>query len=409
MSRFGWSLLSLALTISSAYGQSYKTLPKGVRFVAYRNVNTTKIDATYNQAQTVSPLSYEVNANAETLSSIGAAVQAYFTELRAISPEAYERMTFGQFQLSAEAQVTVHGFGAGYGVSDRLSLYGILPYYRGRVDMKYRQLRGSNTQEVADEIEQNGGGDVDSTLANITSALPGATGNLLQSVVVNTFGYREIGNWEGAGYGDLELGGMYRLVDKGTWGIAITSGVVAPTGREDDPDILQDIAFGDGQWDGFVEGAFGVSINDSFFIDTTTRYTYQAPSKKTLRIPTDPSFTLSDQKGSFDVKFGDRIDSTLSMTYLLNDWISFTPGYEMNYQMSSKYDSVYGEANEILATNSDRLGHVARFSAKLSTITPYLKKQFLLPGFIQFNVQQTVAGKNVPKMGRVELELRLLF
>lgn len=409
MSRIGWMALASSLVISSAYAQVHKSLPKGVRLMAYRNVNTTKIDATYNQSQAVSPLSFDVNADAKTLESVGEAVRVYFEELRAISPEAYNQMTFGQFNFSAEAQVQVHGFGAGYGINDRLTVYGILPYYTARVDMKYRQIRPSNVNEVADEVEQSGGGDVDSTIANITNALPGATGNLLQSVVVNTFKYEELGNWQGSGYGDLELGAMYRLADHGTWGLAVTSGIVAPTGVEDDPDLLQDIAFGDGQWDVFVEGAYGFIINDNFMLGNTLRYTYQAPAEKSLRIPLDRDFSLGDSKGSFEVKYGDKIDYVFSMTYTMNDWFSVTPAYEMNYQMSSEYDSIYGEANDFLAYNSDRMGHIARLTTTVSSIQPYLKKQFALPATINLNLQQTFAGQNVPKMGRVELEFRMLF
>jgi hypothetical protein len=409
MSRIGWMALASSLVISSAYAQVHKSLPKGVRMMAYRNVNTSKIDATYNQSQAVSPLSFDVNADARTLESVGEAVRLYFEELRAISPAAYEQMTFGQFKLSAEAQVQVHGFAAGYGINDRLTVYGILPYYTGRVDMKYRQVRSSNVNDVADEVEQSGGGDVDSTIANITNALPGATGNLLQSVVVNTFKYEELGNWQGSGYGDLELGAMYRLADHGTWGFSITAGLFAPTGVEDDPDLLQDIAFGDGQWDVFVEGAYGHIINDNFMLGNVLRYTYQAPAEKSLRIPMDRDFALSDKKGSFVVKYGDKIDYIFSMTYTMNDWFSMTPAYEVNYQMSSEYDSVYDDANEYLAYNSDRVGHVARLTTTISSIQPYLKKKFVLPATINLNLQQTVAGQNVPRMGRVELEFRMLF
>ncbi len=395
--------------LSSAYAQVHRTLPKGVRLVAYRNVNTTKIDATYNQSQAVSPLAFDVNANAQTLEAVGSAAQIYFEQLRAISPEAYNQMTFGEFRLSAEAQVQVHGFGGGYGINDRLTVYGILPYYQARVNMKYRQVRGNNINDVADQVQQSGMGDIDGAIANITGALPGATGNLLQSVVVNTFKYQELGNWEGAGYGDLELGAMYRLVDRGYWGLALTPGIVAPTGRQDDPDLLQDIAFGDGQWDAFVETAIGFMASDRWSFGTTVRYTYQAPGDKTLRIPSDRDFTLSDRKGRFTVKYGDRIDTVLLATYNFNDWLALTPAYELNYQAASQYDSSYGAANDYLTYNSDRLGHVARLTGTISSIQPYLKKQFALPATINVNLQQTIAGKNVPKMGRFEVELRMLF
>ena len=86
-----------------------------------------------------------------------------------------------------------------------------------------------------------------------------------------------------------------------------------------------------------------------------------------------------------------------------------TPAYEVNYQMSSEYDSIYDDANEYLAYNSDRVGHVARLTTTISSIQPYLKKKFVLPATINLNLQQTVAGQNVPRMGRVELEFRMLF
>ncbi len=191
--------------------------------------------------------------------------------------------------------------------------------------------------------------------------------------------------------------------------MSATGGVVAPTGRQDDPDLLQDIAFGDGQWDLFAEAAIGYSYSDELRFGTTLRYTYQAPTEKTLRVPTNRDYTLSDQKGTFDVKFGDRIDNTWVTTYSFNDWVSVSPAYEVFYQMPSRYESSYGVANDYLAYNSDRMGHTGRITTSLSTIAPYLKKQFALPGQLNFIVQQTLAGQNVPKVGRFEVELRVLF
>jgi hypothetical protein len=409
MQLVAWIGLCLFITISNTYAQAHRTLPKGVRLFAYRNVNTTPIDATYNQAQAVSPLSYDINANAETLSGLGDIAEFYFEQIRAVSPAAYDQLTFGKFNLSAEAQVLVHGFGGGYGISNRLTVYGILPYYDARVNMKYRQDQGSNAQQVADQVQQESGNDISGVIANITDTIPAATGNLLQSVVTNTFGYKEVGTWQGKGYGDFELGAMYLLLDRPTWGVAVTGGIVAPTGRQDDPDILQDIAFGDGQWDVFVESAIGLMPSDKWWFGHTLRYTYQAPTDKTLRIPSDPDFPLSDQKGRFNVKFGDRIDTIFTVTRLFNDWLSLSPSYEMNYQMSSRYDSVYRDANGYLAQNSDRLAHILRLSGAMSSVQPYMKKLFPLPAVITINVQQTIGGRNVPKIGRYEIEFRMYF
>jgi hypothetical protein len=47
---------SIILSSYAAQAQIYKTLPKGVRLLAYRNVTTSKIKANYNQAQAETPM-----------------------------------------------------------------------------------------------------------------------------------------------------------------------------------------------------------------------------------------------------------------------------------------------------------------------------------------------------------------
>ena len=394
---------------STGYAQVWKTLPQGVRMLGYRNVTTTIVNSEFNQAQAETPLGSTINASAANLATIGDSVNYYIEQLKTISPEAYNKFTLGRFSVGGEAQLNVNGMGLGWGLTDRLTVYGIMSYYSANVRVKYKQLEQSNTQEVADILQNSGVSDGDAALANITAALPTTSGTTLQSVLVNTYGYKEIGDWYGSGYGDTELGATYGLIDRGYWGLSLTGGVVAPTGREDDPDLLQDVAFGDGQWDVFTETAIGYAVNDNLRFGTYLRYTYQAPADKTLRVPTSRDVPLSSQKGRFNVKYGDRIDTSFNMTATFNDWFSFTPAYEFFYQLPSQYESSYSAANEYLAVNSDRMGHVARFTTSISSIQPYLKKQFLLPATLNFHVQQTVAGKNVPKVGRFEVELKLLF
>lgn len=377
--------------------------------LGYRNVTTTTINSEYNQGQAETPLSYSLNANANSLSSISDSVSYYLEQLRAINPAAYEQFSYGRFTVGGEARLNVNGLGLGWGLTDKLTVYGIMTYYSANVRVKYKQLQQSNTQQIADLLQGSGQTDGDAAIAAITAALPPSSGNMLQSVIVNTYGYDEVGDWYGAGYGDTELGATYGLIDHGYWGLSLTGGVTVPTGREDDPDLLQDIAFGDGQWDVFTETALGYTVNDSLSFGSYLRYTYQAPADKTLRIPTSQDLPLSAEKGRFNVKYGDRLDASFLTKVTLNDWFSFIPSYEFFYQLPSRYESSFGPANDYLAYNSDRLGHTARFTTSISSIQPYLKKQFLLPATLNFHVQQTIAGKNVPKVGRFEMELKLLF
>jgi hypothetical protein len=169
------------------------------------------------------------------------------------------------------------------------------------------------------------------------------------------------------------------------------------------------VGFGDGQYDLFAEMATGYIVNDRFNIGTTMRYTYQAATSKTLRVPQERDFQLSDQKGNFDIKYGDKFNWTLRSTYSLNDWVSFTPVYRFMYQADADYNSEFTTANKYLAYNSHRLEHQAQLTTSFSSITPFLKKKFLLPAQINVNLVKTIAGVNVPNQERFEIEFRMLF
>ena len=109
------------------------------------------------------------------------------------------------------------------------------------------------------------------------------------------------------------------------------------------------------------------------------------------------------------MKYGDKINWTLNSTISINDWVSFTPVYRFMYQMPSEYDSEYKAANEYLAYNSDRIEHQAQLTTTFSSITPFLKKEFLLPAQVNVNLVKTISGQNVPSVSRFEVEFRMLF
>ena len=109
------------------------------------------------------------------------------------------------------------------------------------------------------------------------------------------------------------------------------------------------------------------------------------------------------------MKYGDKINWMLNSTFGFNDWLSFTPTYRFMYQMPSEYTSDFSNADEYLSYNSDKTEHQVQLTTTVSTIQPFLKKKFLLPAQINMNLVQTVGGKNVPKVGRFEIELRMMF
>lgn len=399
------SVLAFGVSLT-AYGQAWKTLPKGVRILGYRNVTTSKVKENFNQFRSQTSLGTQFRIDASTLNEIANNIIIPGQDINA---DAYNNFLVGEYKVDAAAQFNVQGMGLGYGITNNVMFYAEMTYYDARVKSNIKRTQKNTYGQTSDILHNGNGGISDNTLADNLKNLPDVDEGVIQSAITNHYGYKPIGDWYGKGYGDMETGLMAKVIDKGVWGVLLYPGVVLPTGRQDDPDILQDIGFGDGQFDVFGELATGYVVTDKLTFGTTLRYTYQAPSTKELRIPESRDFTLSPNKGNFDVKYGDRINWMLSSTISINDWISFTPIYRFMYQMQSEYDSKYTNANDYLSYNSDKQEHQVQLTSSLSSIQPFLKKQFALPAQINVNLVKTVTGKNVPNVSRFEVELRMLF
>lgn len=390
-------------SVTEASAQVWKVLPKGVRAFGYRNVVTSKIRQNLNQSGQETALGSNFRIDASTFNEMTGNLIA-----PNIDPTAYKALVVGDYEVDASANLNVHGLGFAYGITDKLMFYSEIAYYKAEVKANIKRKSGNTYEQVARMLEQNGGTQNNIYAENLRHMID-ADEATIQSVITNYYEYKPIGDWYGSGYGDMETGVMAKVLDKGTWGLMLYPGVILPTGTEDDPEILQDIGFGDGQFDFFLEAGSGYVVNDKLSFGTFLRYTYQAPTDKTLRIPEERDFELSDRKGRFNVKYGDKVSWTLNSTYILNDWLSLTPVYRLLYQMPSTYESKYGAANDYLAYNSDKLEHQGQITASISSITPFLKKEFLLPAQINLNLVKTLSGRNVPDVTRYEVEFRMLF
>jgi hypothetical protein len=397
--------LFLLFSVTEIQAQVWKVLPKGVRIVGYRNVTTSAIKENLDNSGQETALGASFRVDAAALNKMA---NNFIVPGVDLDQAAYNNLVVGEYKVDATAQVNVHGTGFGYGITDRVMFYGEIAYYKANVKARIKRTAGNSYNETAALLEQAGGTQNNIIAENLRGMID-ANEKTIQSVITNHYQYQPIGDWNGSGYGDMETGFMAKVIDRGVWGLMVYPGVVLPTGRQDDPDILQDMGFGDGQFDFFGEVATGYIVNDRLSFGTLLRYTYQAPTTKSLRVPGERDFQLSNQKGNFDVKYGDKVNWTVNSTYAVNDWVSFTPVYRLMYQMPSQYKSKYSAANDYLGYNSDKIEHQAQLTTTLSSITPFLKKEFLLPAQINVNVLKTIAGKNIPSVSRFEVEFRMLF
>jgi hypothetical protein len=394
-------------SIQAAYGIYYETLPRGVRVLGVRMTKSSGVDSTFDSSAKEVAIGMRQSLGAQELQAIPE-ISSYLAQIAAVNPEAFRDLTLGEFSLNAEADVNVVSTGLGWGITDKLSLYGQLSFYRAEVAMSYNQIRNGNLVQVGQELKKSDS-DLAQTVGGIAGNISGINGSNLQYLFTQTLGYKPLGKWYGSGYGDLEAGAIYNFYNETNWGLAGIAGIVAPTGVADDPDIVQDISFGDGQWDVFAELGGGIFLTPEYQLDGWVRYTVQLPASDTLRVPLDESFAYGKDSANFRYDLGDMIDIVTTAHWTYNNWLSFYGGQEFRYQFESDFDSPIEYANQIYESNSDRWLEKIRIGAVLSSVKLFQSKQFVLPGSIEFRLSQVIAGKNTVKEGRAEMEFRLYF
>lgn len=392
----------------SISAQYYDTLPKGVRLISNRYIQSN-IESSYNKTQSETPYVFEIDASIENLKKIDNDVVEKTLELFEAYPEAYEKLSLGTHKLEGTAEVNVDVYAFGFGVTNRVTAYIGFPIYDATVNLKYSRSKVSTNKEVAEILQKEYGDNWAQTLGNIVDGLFSVDENIIQSGIVNTLGYEELGNWNGNGLGDVEFGVMYNFLKTDDYGLMLTLGGVAPTGYVSNPDILQDIGFGDGQWDAFLEFGGGYVLSNSIIVNAWSRYTYQLESTKTLRTPYSDEIFLSDKKDDYLEKLGNKISIGVDSEIYLSDWFKLQPTYIINKTGKAKYSSANKTANEILAMNSESSSQNLKLLAQFSSVRLFKQNKFLLPAQINFSYQTMIEGRNTPKVDLLEVDFRLYF
>lgn len=407
MSKFLIILVFISITTAS-HAQYQKILPKGVRAIINKNISS-EISSTYNQSGGDSPIKYKINVNTETLESINNVDLEAVLDIFRPYPEIYNLISGGIHQAEGRADVNVNVFAFGYGISDRMMAYVGIPIYEAKVSMKYKKLKDSTQDEVAAALQDIDNDNEAQILGAAVEKFYGIDGGVIQSAATNRLGYNELGDWQGQGLGDIEFGLNYVLYDNDYHGMKLTLGGVAPTGYEDDPDTLQDIGFGNGQWDAFVEIGGGYSFSEDTSADLWGRYTYQFATDKRKRIPLDEGIPIGEESIDVNEKLGNKFLIGAAVSHNLNDWFSLRPSFTYEYIESASYSSDNSEANRLLGYNTNSSAQNLKLAASFSSIRLFQQKKFLLPGSVNLSYQTTVNGHNTPNGDLLELEFLMLF
>lgn len=395
-----------------AYGTSYETLPKNVNTFVVKHVLASKIESKYNSESRPESLDLKEEFNTSKLEDISNVIKNYFEELKAISPEAYSNFSLGEFSADVHAEVSAQGYGYGFGLTDHLTIYGSLPVYHIKTDIKFTQTKPSNLAAIQASVRNsNTDSAVGKFVRDLTLQLPNSNAELLQSIVVNHYKYEPVGTWEKDALGDAEVGFIYRLTDQTDMGMAISMGAVLPTGEADNPDSLQDVSTGDGQYDAFAETGMGIGFFDNTIqFDVKGRYTYQFEGKKDVRWIDDPDVPLAAEKRTVREKLGNKTDLSATVTLNPTHWLNFSSSYIVGQTEATRYLDVKDpKVKAALENNTDSSTRWLKLGMGLSAVEAYRRKVFDVPFEISVSAQRLLTAKNTASYDRVDLDLKLYF
>src|SRR5690606_17376716 len=211
----------------------------------------------------------------------------------------------GSFTADLKGRVEVTAPIFAYGISDDLTVGFAVPIYRAATAVEVGFTPNATAQAFLDALASPENNQTESA-REAGMKLNAAVDELNAKLAAN--GYRELEDWKAQGLGDTTVLAKYRFYNKRGVGMAVANGAVLPTGRTDDPDILTDIPFGDGQWDVFSQFIVDEEVGLGVRFNQYVKYTHQLPGDKIVR-EVEPDEQIEVRKERAQYKLGDKVDA----------------------------------------------------------------------------------------------------
>jgi hypothetical protein len=386
--------------------ESSKVLPKGVRNINIRNVNT-HIEDTTDGSGNPQPLGQPL-AKDLTFGKIAAGEAPLKSkQFRAfLNTNGFsEDQSVGNFSADLNGHINVMASIVAYGLTDRITLAVAVPYYRAATSIDVGFQPNSTGQAFLNALAQPENNQTGAA-REAGLKLNTAVASLNDKLIDNDFATLE--DWEESGVGDITVATKYLVLEGGVFSLATTNGTVLPTGRTDDPDILQDIAFGDGQTDLFHQWILDESFANKVTLTQHGKYTVQLPDEKNVRAITKDEVIEVDRTTT-RYKLGDKVDAGTSVTWSPDFGLVSGLGYTYFKKFGDTYREVPAETKYALEDATDQEAHNAEAVLGYSTIPAYQRGAFKAPFEIKLTYIKQLQSKNMPVTDLAQFDMSLFF
>lgn len=309
-----------------------------------------------------------------------------------------------------------------YGVTDKLTVGLDLPYYwaQNRVRARLNSDPGSSAN-VGLCIAACGGFSVlpltfpntrRFTTEDIQQILgPGIPANsAIGRPAITGLGFKRVRPFSDDGVGDITALAKYQYFRNDDWRLAVSGGVRFPTGRQDDPDNLADVAWSAGAyalllrfhqdyvisnlWRGKppAEAALTSRPGD-LLLDFTFRYDWVLPDRATLRLSTPSSAIVPlSQRERVDRDLGDRFEIEFTTKYEVLKGLTVSALYKYGWKLEDQITGHTTFPSRGLEKDTDSTEQVFIIRGTYSFLPLYLEKKFPIPLSLTVSYRDRFAG-----------------
>jgi hypothetical protein len=410
-------LLFSQVGLDILYADNAEVLPKGVSRAGVNGKFYSPADERYNPEGDVEDVAADYNTTLD--SSVFSDLALVETAFGLPAGSA----NIGKSVVSFEYDFTIVELTFQYGITEKLTVGMIIPYWR----VKSNVGAGLDTSNAtvgksaigvgfgAPLVPLAGGGPFGDAVPLTTEDTQNLIGSGLDingdgTVDIQGFGYKPIKNWSGSGIADIEAGFRYQYFKTEDWRLAFTGGVRFPTGEVDDPDNLVDYGFGSGSYAllfHFNNDYIGI---ENLVLNATFRYDLYLPDKETLRVPDDASRPITSNKEEVERDLGDVIELEASGIYQFSETFSLSLLYKYGFGLKDKISGNQGFNYKSLEDETDYTEHVGIIGLAYSTIPLFRAKKFPIPLAASISYRNRFAGSNnVLKSQYIGLGLQVYF
>ncbi len=407
---FRLCLAALCLHSSPAWSMdSTEILPGGVNSPAFRYGIVSGIDSKYSADGSVATLNdiNTVNFTSDQLKIISPEVTTLVNILNQFSQQNLgSQINLGTLRVETEPKVTYLAPIYARGITDRLTLAVAMPVVFYENTLRLNQSN-SNIGAICSQFAglNQDLPEIREACAQLSIKVVDATRNELAKK-----GYKPIQDRKETVPGDLQFVSLYKLHDDGSTSTLIKNTVTLPTGQKNDPDDLADLGV-------FGQTALepGIVFNylpwNKLRLAAKASYKFVAPDKAEMRVPGSDGDILPgpETKETLSRNLGDSVTVGGAANLAIGQYFTLAGGYEYTAKGEDSFSGNRNAKYELLAKDSSSEAHKLRAGISFETISLYQRKKNFPPLKLDYEIINTIAGKNTDRQLVNELSLTMFF